>query len=78
MLKSEKLGLMKRSLPRYRQLARELRFARMDGLDCSSVAICNDVCTNISLVFCHMLNAFWNIRDIESALAKQGDLFAAH
>ncbi|QFT93378.1 hypothetical protein FIU86_11050 [Roseovarius sp. THAF9] len=73
-LRSRVLDEMRADLTRYRECAQELRRFRNACTEDDRPITC-DVYTAISLKTAHLINAFANLRTIEEALSKQGDLF---
>ena len=73
-LRAKILEDLKRDVSRYKELANQLRRYRQQGV-VEEGNSCGDVHTAISLKHNHLYNDFAILREIETMLSKQGDLF---
>jgi len=65
---------LKRDISRYKELANQLRRDRQQGSE-KAGNVCENVHTAISLKHNHLYNDFAILREIETMLTKQRDLF---
>lgn len=71
-IKADVIRELNSDLSQYRSVALKLHRLRSDE---TSVEICNDIHTNMSLKYAHIYNCFAHLKYLDSLLSQQGDLF---